>query len=151
MILQQFEKLEDLSQKATDKSYEAVERERQDLKVLEQQSQELSEINLGYQQSIVGKDAISPQLLAHRRVFVSKLTNKLQALAEQRDKKRLELQQLEAEHRKRNAQHEAIDSVYNRLANEQVKQAQRYEQQQMDDAHRSIRHQHMINRENNSE
>lgn len=151
MSLKQFEKLEELSRKAADKSYEVVDRERQDLRVLEQQSRELNAINREYQQSIVGKNAISPQLLAHRRIFVAKLTSKLEGLDQQRDQKRLELQQRMVEHRKQNAQHEAIDTVYKRLSSEHVRQSQRYEQQQMDDAYRSLNHQHKINRENNHE
>jgi flagellar biosynthesis chaperone FliJ len=151
MGLDQIRNLEELSKKAADKSQAAVEQERRNLRVLEQQSEELGKMNRDYQQSVIGSDRITPQLLAHRRAFVTKLTVRLDDLSQQREAKRQTLNQRMTEHRRKNAQHAAIESVCKRQGAEHELNTQRSEQQQTEDAQRGLQHQQRVNKEQDHE
>lgn len=151
MGLDQIRNLEELSRKAADKSQLAVDREKQQLHVLEQQSEELEQMNRDYQQGVVGCDGIPPRLLAHRRAFVSKLTVKLEDLTAQRETKRQVLSERMTEHRRKNAQHAAIESVAVRRTAEHELKAMRNEQKQLEDAHRGLRYQQDVEKERDNE
>jgi hypothetical protein len=149
MDLEQLKNLEQLSQMAVDRSQIVLEKDRQQLQLLDQHRDELSQLSRDYQQSIVGTEEVTPRMLAHRRAFVSKLTLKLSDMSEQRQNMVQTHRQRVVEHSEKNAQHSAIESVYERNSDQHDLILRQTEQRVVDDAQRSIRHQSAENREQN--
>lgn len=139
MGLDQVKNLEALSKLAAENTLEAVEREKQRLHELDAQRRELGWIKQDYQTSVVGKDSIVPQMLAHRRSFVSKLASKLDELQVERDSRMQSLNQKIREHQHKTAEHSALDGIYQRQLKEHERKTERMEQAQMEDAHRGSR------------
>ena len=67
---------------------------------------------------MVGNDEVAPQLLAHRRAFVSQLTQKLDELLAQKSLKQETVKQRAREHEQRSAQHTAIDLIHKQRTRE---------------------------------
>lgn len=131
--------LEELAEKFSDQSRMLVERERSAIRELDEHHCELVKLNREYQHSIVGRTDTTPQSLEHRRAFVSGLTSKLQELQFQRAQRYQQLEQRLVEHRKRNAQHAALEAMQQRAHSKRRATVARHEQLSMEESARSSR------------
>lgn len=138
-------KLEQLSEEQADLSQRAVERHQRELQQVGRHHHELSTINSEYQNSVVGQDAVSPRLLAHRRAFVAQLSIKLDELKLQKHQKSLELKVRMQEHSEHAMQTAAIGTMVEREQARERIQELRLEQRQQDEASQGMRRVHMIN------
>ncbi|NND91566.1 MAG: hypothetical protein HKN42_11955 [Granulosicoccus sp.] len=128
-------RLEKLSEKRAVQSCHRVNRKRLEVDQLERQHDELSAINQEYQAPSVNGTALSPQILAHRRAFVTRLTEKLELLKTQKLQHHQQLQQDEDVHRQHEAQKAAIISVHGQRQAEEGLLAGRREQRLSDEAY----------------
>lgn len=148
MKLDSLASLEALADKFANQSRVLVEREKKAIRQLDEHRDELKKINQEYQQAIVGRVDTTPQLLAHRRAFVDGLTEKLNELGFQRIKREEQFQQRMIEHRKRRAQHAALEVM---RAKEQAKRSAaiaRTEQISMEESQRVLQHSVNVVQEN---
>ncbi len=132
-------KLESLSEEQAEHSRDLVERQRLELSQLDGHHSDLTRINLEYQNGLVGVEGVSPQQLAHRRTFVSQLTNKLEVLQHERVQKNKKLQGSIKEHQQQSAQSAALGTM---VARETVKEAvrdARLEQSRQNETLQSLR------------
>lgn len=141
MSSEQLGKLEELAGKRADQSRDQAEREKQQLRQIDQHRHELRAINKEYQQSPVGREDVAPQLLAHRRAFVEQLTQKLDELSIQREQKYRSVQARVHEHQQRAAQHTAIELIHSKRIEERENARARREQQQLDETARGLHYQ----------
>lgn len=138
-------KLEQLSEEQAELSQRVVERHRLELQQVGRHHQELSTINNEYQNSVVGQEAVSPRLLAHRRAFVAQLSLKLDELKVQKQQKAAELQERMQEHSEHTRQSAAIGTMVEREQERERTQESRLEQLQQDDASQGMRRNHTNN------
>lgn len=127
-------KLEQLAGKRAEQSRVQLAHETQALHQIDSHHSELRAINTEYQQAMVGNDEVAPQLLAHRRAFVSQLTQKLDELLAQKSLKQETVKQRAREHEQRSAQHTAIDLIHKQRTRELEQLRLRREQQQLDES-----------------
>ena len=134
----QLAKLEGLSEKRADQSRKTVDHSLHKIAQLDQQRNELKSITREYQKPPEQGVMFTAKLLAHRRAFVTQLTEKLDALNLQREEQQKILNGQVHELRDRTAQSAAIGAVHQaRQSDEQVLAARR-EQQQQDESCRSV-------------
>ena len=144
MSSQQLSKLEALSQTRADKARDAVAKQRAKLSVIDRQHLELKTINREYQEGVVGQEAISPQLLAHRRAFVSALTVKLEELQHSRQQQNGKLQEQLVEQHQRTAQTSAIGTMVERQELQEASVAARREQAQLEESAQGLHHMRQV-------
>ena len=134
----QLAKLEGLSEKRANQSRHSVGRSRNKLAQLDQHCSELKSITREYQTTPDSGVMFTAKLLAHRRAFVTQLTEKLDALNLQREEQQQILNEQEHELRDRTAQSAAIGAIHQEKQRvEHVHEARR-EQQQQDEAFRGV-------------
>lgn len=127
-------KLEALSQTRADKASNAVAKQRAKLSMIDRQHGELQAINREYQDDVVGRANISPQLLAHRRAFVAGLTVKLDELQHSRRQQDDRLKESLVEQHQRTAQTTAIGTMAERHELQEAEVAVRHEQAQLEES-----------------
>lgn len=132
----QLARLEGLSEKRADQSRNSVDRSRAQLAQLEQHRDELKSITREYQKPPESGVMFTAKLLAHRRAFVTQLTEKLDALNQQREQQQQILNDQVNELRGRTAQSAAIGAIHQDRQNAEQEMAARREQQQQDESSR---------------
>lgn len=145
----QLEKLEKLAGQRADASGLASRKQRDSLMLLEQQDNELSRIHQEYQTGIVGRSDVSPQLLAHRRAFVSRLSAKMEDLKQQKQQQKERLRQSAAEHLRHQSQRAALDLMAARQRSQDLRQQIKQEARQQNDFVQSQWHGAMNRRNDN--
>ena len=138
MSSQQLSKLEALSQTRADKTRDAVLKQRAKLSLIDRQHLELKAINREYQEGVIGQEAVSPQLLAQRRAFVTALTLKLDELQHSRLQQDGMLQEKLVEQQQRTAQTAAIGTMVERHELQEAHVAARREQAQLDESSQAL-------------
>ena len=133
MSAKQLGKLERLAGKRVEQSRLRLENEARALQKMDQHHSELHAINTEYQQAVVGKENVAPTSLAHRRMFVTELTQKLDQLLQQREVKEQSLQLCIEEYKQRIAEHTAMDVIHKHSLQDLAQQQSRREQQQLDE------------------
>lgn len=128
------EKLEALSVKQADQSRVAVEQQRAELQLMDQQHQDLKNINDEYQYGVVGADPIAPVMLAHRRAFVAQLSIRLDLLKEARVRNSELLQEKVDQHQQHAGQSAALATMAERERDVEKLAADRSEQRQQEDS-----------------
>lgn len=94
---------------------------------------DLRSINKEYQQSVVGKSEIGPQHLAHRREFVEKLRDKLEALNDDKTQMVKRIDEKSTELKYCSAQHSAIGILNEKRKESLRKSDNQREQKQLDE------------------
>lgn len=140
-------RLESLSQTRADQTRGLVDRQREELSVMDQHQLELQRINRDYQDSLVGETPVAPQLLAQRRAFVAQLTQKLDLLSLERQKREQLLQCNLSRHQEQRAQTAAIGALVEKRQQQEQQSAMRLEQSAQDQAVQGGRHVSSMNRE----
>lgn len=136
----QLAKLEGLSEKRADKSRDSVDLSRNKLAQLDHARNELQTMTREYQATPEHGVMFTAKLLAHRRAFVTQLTEKLDALNLRRDEQQRILNEQVYELRDRTAQSAAIGSIQQaHLSSEKLNEARR-EQLQQDESFRGVGH-----------
>ena len=133
MSTRQLGKLERLAGKLAERSRLHLENEARALQQMDQHHAELRAINKEYQQALVGNENVTPSSLAHRRLFVAELTNKIDQLVQQRDVKERSVKKCVDQYKQRIAEHTAIGLIHKRSLQELALQQNRTEQQQLDE------------------
>ena len=134
----QLSKLEILSEKRADRSRNSVNCSRNKLAQLDQHRSELKSITREYQTTPESGVMFTAKLLAHRRAFVTQLTEKVDALNLQRQQQQQILDEQVHELRDRTAQSAAIGAIYQEQQRVEQGREARREQQQQDEAFRRV-------------
>jgi flagellar biosynthesis chaperone FliJ len=133
----QLANLEILSDRRAAQSGQQVNRLRADVDRLIRQRDELRAINQEYQKVSENEALVAPTMLAHRRTFVTRLTEKLDRINAQRARQNKILEQREAEHQLRTAQNLALSTVRETAEQEERIMADRREQRTNEDSFRA--------------
>ena len=133
-------KLESLAELQAENSKEVVKRQQLELTQIEQHHSDLNRINLDYQHGVVGVEDMSPQYLAHRRGFVSGLSEKLDLLKEERIQKSDLLEQSIRENRKHTARTAALGALVERRKADEALFLSRQAEKQQSDTLQALRH-----------
>jgi len=134
----QLAKLEGLSEKLADQSRKTVDRSRDRLAQLDQHRNELKSITREYQRTPEQGVMFTSKLLAHRRAFVTQLTEKLDALNLQREQQQETLDEQVLELRDRTAQSSAIGAIQKARQRNELLATARVEQHEQDEALRRV-------------
>lgn len=130
----QLEKLEKLSGKRVDQTRQLLNAEVSNLKKLDSQCAQLTQVNKEYQRSLVGHGRIAPKHLEQRRSFVEHLSKRIEQAVNARNEKARLVQTINEEHVHRTAQHAAIEIVHRKKREEVELGKVRRDQQRMDEA-----------------
>ena len=133
----QLANLESLSDKRATKSRVQLEKKKADLALLERQHHELSSVSREYQKASDSESLVAPTMLAHRRAFVSRLTEKIDVLTQKRTEQRQALTEKQKEHQLHSAQSAAISAVIDRRTREATMESARRDQSLQDESFRS--------------
>jgi len=139
--------LESLSEEQKDQSRKEAEVLRDEVNLLNQQHHSLKSINDDYQNSMVGAEAVPPQILAHRRAFVEQLSRKLDVLKTESQRQSRLLVDKEQVCQQHAAQTAAIGSMVEREIEEEKRIVERQEQRQQDESVASSRQFRLIDKE----
>lgn len=143
----QLSKLESLAKTRADQARNVVDQHRQELDLMDRQQLELKAINREYQEAVIRKTSVTPQLLAQRRAFVAQLTEKLDMLSVQRQQREQLLQRKVDEQQERTAQTAAIGSMVGKKQIEEAHVAERHAQVQQEQAVQGLQHVQRMNAE----
>jgi len=139
--------LESLSEEQKNQSRKEAEVLRDEVDQLNQQHHSLKSINDDYQNSMVGAEAVPPQILAHRRAFVEQLSRKLDVLKTESQRQSRLLVDKEQIYRQHAAQTAAIGSMVEREVEEEQRMVELHEQRQRDESVASSRQFKSVDRE----
>lgn len=132
-------KLESLSEEQADQSRIDAEILRNEVQQLDLQHRNLTCINQEYQSSLVGSDSVAPQMLAHRRAFVTQLSRRLDVLKTECQRQGELLEDKKVVHQQHAAQTAAIGSMVEKERENELYLAMRLEQREQDESGASIR------------
>ena len=132
-------KLESLSEEQADQSRIDVEVLRIEVQQLDLQHRNLKCINEEYQTSLVGSASVAPQMLAHRRAFVTQLSRRLDVLKTECQRQSELLEDKKEIHQQHAAQTAAIGSMVETERESEDYLSMRHEQREQDESGASIR------------
>ena len=132
----QLTSLESLSHQRALQSQQRVRDQQAEVDQLDRQQQELRAINREYQRTSEGDELVAPALLAHRRTFVTRLTERIELLDVERAQQQQRLQQQISQQQQHIAQNAAISSVLQTREAQERLEADRREQRLNDETSR---------------
>ncbi len=144
-------KLESLSEEQAEQSRIDAEILRNEVQQLDLQHRNLKCINEEYQTSVVGSGSIAPQMLAHRRAFVTQLSRRLDVLKTECQRQGELLEDKQEIHQQHAAQTAAIGSMVEKERDSEHYLAMRHEQLQQDESGASVRQYQLSEADSNNE